>query len=87
MATKTRESEKYNGWTNRQTWNVGLWIGNDEGLYHLAREYRRSKQPYQDFREALTEIGGAIAYQTPDGVAWNDSALDTDELDDMIREL
>lgn len=77
----------YNGFANYETWNIALWIGNDEGLYSMAREYRRSKKPYTDFIDSLKELGGNIAFQTPDGVAWNDSGLDIDELDDMIREL
>ena len=27
---------EYNGWTNYETWNVGLWLGGDEGLYDLS---------------------------------------------------
>ena len=32
MTTKT-----YNGWKNRQTWNVALWFGNDQALYNRAK--------------------------------------------------
>ena len=80
-------TETYNGWKNHETWNVALWIGNDEGLYNMAREYRHQAHPYQAFRESLEEVGGEIAYRTPDGVAWNDSGLDIEALDEMMAEL
>ena len=35
MATQ----EKYQGWANWETWNVALWFGNDQGLYHAVREH------------------------------------------------
>jgi len=80
---------KYNGWTNYDTWNVALWIGNDEGLYSMARTYRHNSHPYQAFIECLKECseGSPIAYETPDHVSWTDSSLDIAELDAMIGEL
>jgi hypothetical protein len=74
----------YNGWKNRETWNVALWIGNDRSIYHLARECK----DYAQFVTLLREHAkGDIHLQTPDGVAWNDSGLDIVALDEMIREL
>jgi len=31
-------SNKYNGWTNYETWNFNLWITNAEGDYSHARK-------------------------------------------------
>ena len=73
----------YNGWKNHATWNVALWIGNDEGLYNFAKEFAS----YDDFVESLREMSGDLKFETPDGVAWNDSGLDREELDELILEL
>lgn len=74
----------YNGWRNRQTWNVALWIGNDEGLYSMARECA----DYAQFQSQIREMAPSpIAYETPDGVSWTDSGLDIEELDSMIADL
>jgi hypothetical protein len=74
------EDTTYNGWKNRATWNVALWIGNDEGMYEFAKECGS----YQSFVEAMREVGNT---ETPDRVAYNDSALDIERLDEMISEL
>ncbi len=55
--------QKYNGWSNYATWNVALWIGNDEGLYDLAKE----AGSYRKFVRALTEhfVDTGECYKTP----------------------
>ena len=70
----------YNGWKNRATWNVALWIQNDEGLYSFAKECGT----YANFVEQMREVGYT---ETPDKVAYNDSALDLPRLEELIVEL
>lgn len=86
----------YNGYLNYETWNVCLWIGNDEGLYALAA----SCDDYVSFTETLKEVNTVeefhagkvssayrpIAFQTPDGVAWNDSVVSLTELQGFWEE-
>lgn len=77
-------SEGYNGWTNWETWNVALWIQNDEGLYAMAKRMKRLKYPYLTLANALNEIG---ITETPDGAKYSDRHLDRIALNEMMQEL
>jgi len=68
----------YNGWTNYETWNVSLWIGNDEGLYHSARDC----DSYQDFLNLYGDDS-----ETPDGIKFNDPSINHIEMDEMFEEM
>ena len=70
----------YNGWKNRETWNVALWLGNDESLYRTARGFKH----YNQLADYLVDAGITA---TPDGVSFTDDALDLDALDEMLQEL
>ena len=82
----------YNGWKNYETWNVALWICNDEGLYSLGRQFRY--QGYKALVKYLLELNNPndytihqIAFETPDNVSWNSPELDIEALDAMLKEL
>lgn len=70
----------HNGYKNHATWNVALWINNDEGLYNFAKECGS----YNAFRETMREVGYT---ETPDQVSYNDSALDVETLNELIQDL
>lgn len=55
-------SEGYNGWTNYATWNVALWLDNDEYLQEQAEEIAREDgtpsdlaDSYKSYVESLVE--------------------------------
>ena len=73
-------STEYNGWENYETWNVALWINNDQGLYDLAMEVGN----YVDFIDLLNDQG---IVSTPDGVKYNDPAVNVIQLNSDVFDL
>ena len=63
----------YNGWKNRQTWNVALWFGNDYGLYTRAKEARAQfirmgwKSGFNAARAKALVTAAFQTGKTPDG--------------------
>ncbi len=70
----------YNGWENQKTWEVALWINNDEGLYNLALEVGN----YVDFVEVLADCGTVA---TPDGTRYDDPEVNVIQLNSEIFDL
>jgi len=71
--------EKYNGWHDWTTWNVALWINNDQTFYSIAKEC----QNYADFLYEMQAMIGSFA--TPDGADWGEANID--EMNELIEEI
>ena len=92
MSNTQTIKETYNGWTNYETWNAALWIGNDEFLYNTAKacvEFCSDDEtPWAKFVRCMTDgqIGRHLV-TTGDGVRWDDEAIDAEEMLEMMQEL
>jgi hypothetical protein len=71
----------YNGYTNYETWNVMLWLYNDESIY---TELRSSLQPYRGCGIETEDVAYVVrrifhdgeTSATPDGVWLDDKRID-----------
>ena len=69
--------EKYNGWHDWTTWNVALWINNEESIYNIAKDCN----DYIDFLFEMQAMCGF--YSTPDGADYGEANLD--EMNELIH--
>jgi len=74
------ERTDYNGWANWETWNVALWLSNDENLYKVARQY-------DSYDRLIPRLESQFGQMTPDGARWMDGTIDTAALDEMLADL
>ncbi len=80
MTTAMITETTYNGWANWATWNVALWLQNDETLYGVARQYDR-------YDSLIPRLEYGFGQMTPDGARWMDPTIDTDALDRMLADM
>ena len=89
----TEANEKYNGWKNWSTWNVSLWLGNDEGLYLMMVEYANRRAVSSRTGKAIVPTysgfirwAGLVGDRTPDGAKYDAKCLDYPRLSELVRE-
>ena len=97
--TETSNSTSdYNGWANRATWNVSLWISNDENLWDAACRAVDLLQRRGTLSESVTPTWAksfaCVEFEnrfgireTPDGYSLTDENIDWSAIADMIKEL
>jgi hypothetical protein len=51
--------ETYNGWSNYETWNVNLWLTNDEGSESMLQEIMDRYRKDEDDSDSEDDINGA----------------------------
>ena len=78
----TSTGTTFNGWSSYETWNVALYIQNEEPVYRHAQVYG-----YLGYDHMIPWLEGYFGQMTPDGVRFMDGRIDTDELDEMLEEL
>lgn len=80
--------EKYNGWTNRDTWLVMLWLNNDYNNYLILKEYYRVYKSFDGINfKGVMPLYGYFNFGDP--IDWNEVNFDEviEALNDDFSEL
>lgn len=66
------ENEKYNGWSNHETWLVNLWLTNDESSYNTLLEAIELPVSTAGAEWLEEEVRWALSEQTGSACLWGD---------------
>ena len=75
----------YEGWHNYQTWNVALWLSNEEAWYMAMVDYL-TESPEATYHELVAALQEEyiLSKLTPDNVSWTDPTLDIEALNEYL---
>jgi len=71
----------YNGWTNWETWNIAMWITNDEMFNRIMTQAAEGN--WETFKELAANWG---IIKTPDGVYFESANVDQNQLYDTYKQ-
>lgn len=90
MTQSAQKVERYNGWANYQTWNVVLWLRNDESMYRSScADARCAVEHHGKVNAEDAKVIARNAFMsdvTGDNVSLSDKAIDWTEVADAIQE-
>ncbi len=80
-------TEKYNGWTNYETWSVGLWLTNDEGALMTANEIVQYGEPISESEgyDMAKALKTWVEDQAPKLPGYNDECFPMGLFDQLIQ--
>ena len=78
--------KEYNGWKNRNTWNIAMWINNDYALYLSATLFMKDYKGAMPYRDWI-KVAGLENKATIDGCKYNASDLAYADLNNMMKGL
>jgi len=88
QGTTQMTQQTYNGWANYETWNVSLWIQNNQFLYNTAVacvEFKSAnEQPYTKFIRCMENCN---QFTTQDLVYWADESINQNEINEMMIDM
>lgn len=82
------KKNEYNGWANYETWNVMLWINNDELLHSTLKNVWSNNftKAVNTYEKWLLEFE-MHKRSTPDGVKWSSKKINLSEVNEHIDEM